>query len=144
MVADVNHWGTTTEQVGIWIGCFCAVLFTAVMILTGMNQYRQWAQPKQKKPRSPDDRPVRHGEFTQWRHKVDGELKELEADAHKKFHDLTQRIQDTMLLSVKQRDDMRTMIDEALEPVEKKLDELTIGVTKLATKLEGKGNATRP
>lgn len=127
LLAD-NQWGTTTEQVGVWVGCFCAIVFLVVMVLTGINQGNKLFRPAKRR------RPVADRYVTQ------AELRAATEPLWRDLRDLTKTVGEMTVTAVTQQGEMRKMIDVALEPVEKKLDKLMVSMAHVTAKLKVENN----
>lgn len=127
----VNSYGTTTEQVGVWVGCFCALLFAVVMILTGANQGLKLFKPARKR-KLPEERYVTRGELKMANDALWREVKDLRS----RSEDHGKAVTALTVSAVSAQGEMRKMIDMALEPVEKKLDRLMHSMAHVTAKLK--------
>lgn len=136
MMADaVNQYGTTTEQVGVWVGCFCAIVFLVVMVLTGINQGNKLFRPV-KRRRPIDERYVTRAELKASTEPLWRDMREIRDFYNGRCEELNKSVTALTVSAVTAQGEMRKMIDLALDPVEKKLDKLMISMAHVTAKLK--------
>lgn len=127
----VNNWGSTPEQVGLWLACCGAILGMGVLVVVGMNNYRQWSKPA-KRRRTADERFVTRLELKHEIVPLCSRVIELE----RRCNDFHSALTANTIANAGQKEEMRKMIDLALDPVEKKLDKLMNSMAHVTAKLK--------
>lgn len=118
-------------ELGAWLVALAGVVGIIVLILTGLNQYRQWTTPVLKPRRSPDEKFVTRAELKA----ICDQIDKHETYTHQRFHDVNNSIHAVTLKLESQPNAMRQMIDAAIGPLSTKIDRMAVTIAAIGARL---------
>lgn len=118
-------------EIGVWLMALAAIAFVVVQILSGLNQYKQWAQASV--PAS--EKFVTKSELDKTEGALLAQFNKHEDYTHKRLHELADSINTLTLKFAGQPNEVRHMIDASITPLARKIDALMTAVVALGVKL---------
>jgi hypothetical protein len=138
---------STPSGMGEWLVGFAAAVGIIVLILTGMNQWKQFMRPARKVRRAFAERFVTKAELkqavetlteqmTRYETTLGAALSKHEDYTHRRLHELSNAVNNVTLKVAEQTALMRELVIEGLKPICAKVDRLAVTTTAIAVRLQ--------
>ena len=132
MLAQVPN--STAGEIGAWIIAFAGVAAILVLLLTGVNQWRQLVAKPAKLKVPMADRYITRAEHEKTEMKILQRMDRHEEYTRERLHELGNTMQAVNLKVASQPSEMRSMLDVAIQPLHRKIDSVATLVAALSAK----------